>query len=244
MYMTLIFFSVLLLPIPVIIRQIGKRKAPYRAVLEGVIAGIAGAVFFMILASVSGNSVSDTLMESVRIMAASMAKDPNFIQAFGSDLSQEERIDFLTQIYQQAAQLFPSTICIFSTIISYIEYLLFSKMIKPGGLRAIPMDKLRELELPRNIMIGWLLLLGLSWIITKAGVVENDMLYTNINTLFVFAFCLQGISVLFMYCYKKGAPKVIAVIIIIFFFLTGYGKIVLMLLGFADLLFRLKERMR
>ena len=83
----------------------------------------------------------------------------------------------------------------------------------------------------------------LSWVLAKTGIKIGDLLYANINALFNFVFCLQGMSVIFMFCHKKGAPKAIAVIIILFFLFTGLGKIALLLLGFADVMFRLKEKL-
>ena len=159
-------------------------------------------------------------------------------------MTQSQRADALNEVYGQAAQLLPSSICIISAVASYIEYILLSKVVKWNGVRAIPMTRFRDFDLPRNIVLGWLVLFVLSWLITKTGIMSSDIVYVNINALFNFAFSLQGMSVLFMFCHRKRAPKVIAVIIVIFFLLSNLGKMVLMLLGFADVLFRLKERLK
>lgn len=244
MYLTFIFLAALALPVPVLIRSMGKRATPYKAVLEGIIAGAIGAVLIMILASATGNGIFDTIQESIRYLAETLAKDPTVGDLLGTETTEAERIELFTQVYGQAADLVPSTICIFTAIAAYIEYIILSKFVKPGSTYPMTMSKFREFDLPKNIIIGWVVLFLLSWIFTKTGVAVSELLYVNINALFNFVFCLQGMSVLFMFCHKKGAPKAIAVIIIILFLFSGFGKLVLLVLGFTDVIFRLKERLR
>lgn len=244
MYLTLVFFVALILPIPVMIQRMGKRVPPYRALLEGILAGVAGSVLIMIIASATGNRVFDTIQESIRYMAQTLAKDPMSTQLFGEKTTEADRVDLLTQIYGQAADLVPSTICIFTAITAYIEYIILSRILKPAGVPAIRMPGFRDFDLPRNVIIGWVVIFLLSWILAKTGFGAGDLLYANINALFNFVFCLQGMSVIFMFCYRKRAPKAIAVILILFFLFSAFGKMVLLILGFADVLFRIKEKLR
>ncbi|MCB6993523.1 YybS family protein [bacterium 210820-DFI.6.37] len=244
MYLTLMLLAAVILPVPVLTASMKKSVTPFRAVLEGVIAGAVGVVFIMILAAAAGNNIFDTLQDNTSYMAELLAGDPNMTALLGSDTTLAQRTKALNELYGQAAQLLPSSICIIAAVASYVEYILLSKVVKWNGTRAIPMTRFRDFDLPRNVVLGWLILFALSWIITKTGIMSSDIVYVNINALFNFAFSLQGISVLFMFCHKKRAPKAIAVIIIIFFLLSNLGKMMLMLLGFADVLFRLKERLK
>lgn len=244
MYLTLMLFAAVLLPVPAVAVSMKKRTTPFRSVLEGVIAGAVGAVVIMILASAAGNNIFETLQENIRYMARVLATDPNMESLLGSDTTAAQRAEALERLYGQAADLLPSTICIIAAIAAYIEYILLSKVIKWNGVRPVPMTKFKEFDLPRNIILGWLVLFGLSWIVTKTGIMPNDLVYLNITALFNFAFCLQGMSVIFMFFDRKRVPKAIAVIVILFFLFSNYGKLILMLLGFTDVLFRLKERLK
>ncbi|MCI8648334.1 MAG: DUF2232 domain-containing protein [Firmicutes bacterium] len=245
MYLSLIVLAVAVLPVPVIIRSIGRGQQPYRTVLEGIISAAVGAILLMVMASASGTSVFDSIMDSVRSMARIIASDPAVRQAAGASVSQSELYRMVTDFYEQSARLFPATICVLSAVASYVEYILLSKVIKqkPGNRPARPMDKFRDFCLPRNAGICWLGMVLLSWALMKADIAGMDLLYVNINALFNFVFCLQGISVLFMFVYKKGAPKALAVIIAALFLLSGIGKLALMILGLADLIFGLKAKM-
>ncbi|MCQ4637490.1 YybS family protein [Anaerovorax odorimutans] len=244
MYLTFIFIAALVLPVPVMIPAMGKKLSPYRVVLEGIFAGVIGSILIMIIASATGNGILDTIQESVRYMAQTVAKDPMIGELLGKETTETERVQLLIQVYGQAANLVPSTICIFTAIAAYIEYIILSRIVKPEGIPALRMPKFREFDLPRNVIIGWVVIFLLSWILAKTGMHAGELLYGNINALFNFVFCLQGMSVLFMFCYKRKAPKAIAVIIIIFFLFSGFGKLVLLILGFADVIFRLKEKLK
>lgn len=245
MYLSLIVAAIVVLPAPVMIRAIGKKRLPYRAVLEGILAAAAGAMLIMAIASASKTSIFNMIMDDVRGMAQILAGDPSIAQAIGPELTESERFDLFVQFYEQAARLFPASICVLAAFAAYMEYILLSNVIRrmPGRENVLPMDKLRNFSLPKNAGICWLGMLLLSWLAVKTDITGTDLLYVNINALFNFVFCLQGISVLFMYIYKKGAPKAIAVIITAFFLFSGIGKLALMILGFADLFFGLKEKL-
>lgn len=244
MYLTLAFAAALLLPVPTIINRIMKRVPPYRAVLEGALAGAAGVLLVMILAAVSGESILSQIQGDISYIAQTLAADPNIKSALGAGMTQEELANSLSMIYEQAAQLVPSTMGIFALAGAYVEYIILSRIIKPEGEAAIRMTPFRNFDLPRNIIAGWVVVFILSWLCTKIEAMPGELLYANISTLFDFIFCLQGMSVIFMFCHRRRAPKAIAVILILFFYFTGFGKIALMILGFADIIFRIKERIR
>lgn len=244
MYLTLAFAAALLLPVPTIINRIMKRISPYRAVLEGALTGAAGVLLIMILAAASGQSIFAQIQGDISYIVKILSADSNINSALGAGMTQEELEKSLAVIYEQAAKLIPSTMGIFALAGSYVEYIILSRIIKPGKEAAIRMTPFRNFELPRNIIAGWLVIFILSWLCTKIEGMPGELLYVNINTIFDFIFCLQGMSVIFMFCHKRRAPKAIAVIIILFFYFTGFGKIALMILGFADIIFRIKERIR
>lgn len=244
MYLTFMFFTALLLPVPVIAGLLRKRIAPYRVVIEGTIAGMAGALFIMILASIAGRSLFSEFQDNIHYMAQMMAGDSTVIGILGTELSETQRIELLTQIYEQAAELIPSTIGMFTATGAYVEYLILSRMIKPAAGPALRMSRFREFDLPPNIVVGWAGLFLLSWILSGIETFPGELLQANINALFDFVFSLQGMSVIFMFCYKRGMPKAIAVIIILFLLFFGIGKMLLVILGLIDVIFRIKRQMR
>lgn len=242
MYLTLISFLIVLLPVPIILRMMAKHTAPFRAVLAGVLAAAAGTAAVMIIAAQSGQSVFSEMQEGIREITKALSENASLAEAMDiQDKSAAQRMAFFDEYYQTAAKALPASMCIMASVVSYLEYIILSKIYKPGGT-AIPMTPMRQLDLPRSALMAWALMYLLSWVLTTAEVFPNDILYININVLFDFVFCLQGISVLFYFVYQKKAPRAIAVILILFFMSTVFGKFVLLILGFADLILGLKRR--
>ena len=103
MYLTLMFFTALLIPVPVMAGLMRKKKPPYRVVVEGAIAGISGALFIMILASSTGHSIFSEFQRNIHYMAKFLAEDPNASAFLGEELSESQRIEILTQVYERAA---------------------------------------------------------------------------------------------------------------------------------------------
>lgn len=250
MYSSLAFLAAITFPLIGMIPLIRKSITPYRVVLEGMIVGIVGAIVFIILGEVSGQGVYEEMRESMDDMIKYLADDASFAQAMQiSEMDETEQMAYLEKLFQASIDIFPSTIGILAAIAAYFEYILGSKLIKTkdamgGEIKAIPMPPFREFSLPKSIIIGWVSVGVLIWIFTKTGMIENDVSQMNISTLFSFAFCLQGISVIFMYCYNKKVPKAIAIIIILFLLFLGFGQLALFILGMIDLIVSLKARMK
>ena len=244
MFTTLMMLIAILAPIPAIVKSMSERVTPFRAVLQGLITGAVAALMVMFIADIAGSNVFDELFKSVNVMIEMMANDPSMIMILGEDTTEAERVQFLSEVYSQAIQMMPAVIFVFTTIASYIEYIIISKIYKPGGVKAIPMTKLREFDLPRNIAFVWLALYLLSILITSSGMLDNNMVFLNINYIFDFAFCIQGISLVFMFCYSKRIPQFLGALVIFVAYATNLGQTLLMLAGFTDIIFGVKRRLR
>lgn len=249
MYVSIVFLAAILCPIIGMIPLMRKSVSPYRVVTGGAVAGTVAALAVMIAASLSGQSIYEEMQESMQYMAETMANDQSLMQAMQmSEMKEAQRIAFFEQTGAAGTELMPSSVGVLAAVSAYVEYLLISKVMKAGtssGTAAIvPMPPFREFSLPRNAVIGFVGIYLLSWLFTEAQLVANDMLSINISVLFNFVFCLQGIAVIFMFCYKKRAPKVIAVIVVLFFFFSTFGKWALFLLGMMDLIFSIRTKLR
>lgn len=244
MYSSLMMLVAIIAPIPAIVKSMQEKTTPFRAVLQGLVTGAVAALIVMVIADLAGSNIFDDLMKQVDALAESFAKDPNMAAMLGEDMTEAQRLKMLNELYGQSIKLLPSVVFIMSAIAAYIEYIIISKIYKPGGLAAIPMTKMREFNLPRNIAMVWLGLYLLSLLVTATGIIENDIVFLNINSIFNFAFCIQGISLIFMLFYSKKLPQALAVVLIIAIGATNLGKTVLMIAGFTDIIFGVKYRMK
>lgn len=233
-----------LAPVPAIIKSIKERITPFRAVVQGLITGAVAALMVMVIGDMAGSNVFDELYTSINSMTEMLANDPNMAAVLGENMTADEAAKQISQIYSQSVQLIPYVIFVTAAIASYIEYIIISKVYRPGGTAAIPMTKMREFNLPRNFAFVWLGLYVLSLLITSSGIIENNMLFLNINCIFDFAFIVQGFSLVFAFCYHKRLPQVLAVLVIVAVMLTNLGQTVMMMAGFTDLIFGIKYRLK
>ena len=244
MFSSLMMLVAVFAPIPALIKSIKERITPFRAVMQGLITGAVAALIVMVIGDIMGSNAFDELFSAVDDMAKVLAADPNMAAILGEDTTEAQRVQMISATYSQSIQLLPSVIFVFATIASYIEYIILSKAYKPGGIAAIPMTKLREFNLPRNIAFVWLALYLLSMLVTASGMLDNNIVFLNINYIFDFAFCIQGISLIFMFCYSKRIPQLLGVLVIIVAYFTSLGQTILMLAGFTDIIFGVKQRLK
>lgn len=244
MFSSLMMLVAVIAPVPAIVKSIKERITPFRAVIQGLITGAVCALMVMVIGDLAGSNVFDELYNSVNIMAEAMANDPNMAAVLGEDLTAAERLNMINQVYSQSIQMLPYVVFVMATVASYLEYIIISKIYKPGGVKAIPMTKMREFDLPRNFAFVWLAIYVLSLLITSTGIIGNNMVFLNINYIFDFAFILQGFSLVFAFCYYKKLPQVLGVVLIVAVLLTNLGQTVMMMAGFTDLIFGIKYRLK
>ena len=244
MYASLALFIAVIAPLPSLMRSMAQRVTPFRVVANGVIAGAVGALVVMVLAQIAGTNVFEQLREQTQLAIQAITSTPEMAEALGGEASTAELTNSLTAMYENAIQLLPSTICVIAAIASYIEYIILSKIYKPGGLAAIPMTKMREYNLPRNIVTVWLVLYLISLLFTSTDGAAADFVVSNIVSIFNMLFMLQGMSLVFMLCYTKRIPKVVAVVIILVLMGMNFGNLALEMAGFKDVLFGIKQRLK
>jgi len=233
-----------ILPIPTIIKSIKERVTPFRAVLNGVLSGTLGALIVMVAAQFMGINAFDELFGVVDTMVKYMTENPDLAAMFGEDVSKDKMVETLTYVYESSIKLLPGCMVVMSLIASYVEYIIFSKILRPGGLAPVPMTKMQEFDLPRRLVTLWCLVYIVALLLSQTDMFAESIIFLNLNMLFDLLFCLQGVSVIFMFCHTRRIPRVIPGILMVLIVVFGVGKNIVMLLGFVDLLFGLKYRMK
>ncbi len=244
MIASLAMLAAVLLPIPAIIKSMKERITPFRAVLNGVLTGTLSALIVMVLGQMMGVNAFDELFNAVDSMVKMMSENADFAAMFGEDVSKEQLADTLTVIYENSIKLLPGCMVIIALFASYIEYIIFSKFVKTDGVAAIPMTKMQEFDLPRRLITLWCLIYIIMLILSQTEALADSIIMMNVNMLFDMAFCLQGVSVIFMFCHTRKIPRLIPGVLMVMIIVFGIGKNIVMLLGFVDLLFGLKYRMK
>lgn len=244
MISSLVMMAAILGPIPSVIKSIKERITPFRAVANGILGGIIAALAVMVIGKFLGVNVFDELIAAGDLMIKTLAEDPSFVTMAGSEAAAQQALETLEYLNSMSVKLLPATLCIFALLASYIDYIILSKIMKPGGIAPIPMTKLQEFDLPRRMVTFWCLMYLLALFLSNTEMMADNIIFLNVMVLLNLAFWMQGVSVIFMFCAYKRIPKAIAVIVVALSLITGFGGTLLRLLGFTDLLFGLKFRMK
>ncbi len=69
------------------------------------------------------------------------------------------------------------------------------------------------LFLPKNIVIGSLIIFVLSYLTVDMGIIDRSLMMFNLEMLFTFIFSVQGLAVIFYFRSQKRIPKFIVAVI-------------------------------
>lgn len=245
MYLFLIFFLILIIPFIVMPAMIlAATASPYKVVLKSMLIISAAAAVIFIVASLAGTGIYSQMQELAKLMSTEAAKNPMVIEALDiAGISEAERADVLVRIYDSAFQVLPVSIMFMGLVVSYIAYLILSRLLKRHKeIKTMP--KFREFSFSRGTGTAVMLMYLFTWILTETGIVSDMMLYANINLLFDLVFSLQGVAVVLMFVYLKRLPHALGIVCVIVLWGTSIGKLVLILLGLFDLMMGIRARIR
>ena len=246
MYLLLIYFLILVVPIAVMPGYIRTGKmSPYRTVMQATLIVTVMTVIVFMVASMTGEGIFAQLQELIDDMAKDLAKNPMIEDSLNlASVSKADRVEVISAIYKSAFAVMPATIMAMSAVVSYIEYIIISKIMSRRVATVRRMPKFREFTWPSSALMGIMGMYLLSWLLTKTGVFADSMVYMNIDFLFNFMFSLQGVSVVLMFCHMKRIPKAIGIIAAVILWMTYFGRMALLIVGMIDLVFGVKKRIK
>ncbi len=245
MYLLLIYFFILIIPIIVMPGAIKAGKlSPYRVVMYSAITIAAATVVIFMIASMTGKGIFAQIKELVDVMAKDLAQNPMVADAFDlAAVGEAERTEMFKNLYNSTFAVMPACIMILGMVVSYIEYIIIAK-IMGRRTQVSRMPKLREFSWPNGAFMAVMGMYLISWILTQTGVFGDNMIYMNVDLLFNFVFSVQGVSVVLMFCHMKRIPKPIGVVIAIVMWMIYLGRLVLLMVGMFDLIFGIKGKIQ
>lgn len=246
MYLLLIYFLILVVPIAVMPGYIRTgRMSPYRTVMQATLIVTVMTVIVFMVASMTGKGVFAQLQELIDDMAKELANNPMVEDSLKlTSVSEADRIEFISGLYKSAFAVMPATIMAMSAVVSYIEYIIISRIMSRRVATVRKMPKFREFTWPGSALMGIMGMYLLSWLLTQTGVFADSMVYMNIDFLFNFMFSLQGVAVVLMFCHMKRIPKAIGIIAAVVLWMTYFGRMALLIIGMLDLVFGIKKRIK
>lgn len=240
LFTTLLILAVLIVPVISIligIKQSGT--SPYRAVLNSILATMTVALVIVVAASISGHGLFDTYHNYAVEASKIIIGDGNLSQMVGvSDMTNAKATKAIIALYDQIFSGTPGYLLLITTLISYFDYCILSRIF--GGNRVTAMPKFREFTFPQGIVMAMVIMYFVAFFLSKSGMTGGETIYQNVNYLFDLVFIIQGASCIFMICHTKRWPKVLAVILIIICWNIYILREAIVLVGMFDLIFNFK----
>lgn len=143
-------------------------------------------------------------------------------------------------IIDQVMLLVPFLLILSSVMAAGGNYIAMNYVLKRTDAETQDIGKFSSYRLPDNIIIGTTLILVLTYLSGRFGLVNFDSLFINVFLIIVYIFMIQGVAVLFYFLEQKSVPNIFKGIILVILFLFQ-GIIILGVVGWLDMLFNFRK---
>ena len=243
MYTILILLIMIFIPIPIMMKYMLTGRNAYRGILEGCLSAVTGvALVFLVFWSMTGVTFFEVLTSSLNQIKA---EDLNMggYYAMGMKQLQPDAMQLALDNMKELTKLaLPGTLIVFCLVIAYLNYGFLSWLIGKTGRKISALPPFRTFSLPKNIIIGALIIYLLSYISANMGIIDRDLMMFSLELLFTFVFSIQGLAVIFYFGHLKKIPRIILVVVSAIFVLTWLGQTFLFLLGMLDIILDIRKR--
>lgn len=243
MYTIIILLIMIFIPIPVMMKYMLTGRNAYRGVLEGSLSAMTGVAFlFLLFWSMTGATFFDVLNSSLKQVKV---EDLNLSSYYmmGMEKLQPDSMQLAFENMKEVMMIaFPGTLIVFCLITAYLNYRFLSWLIGKTGRKISMLPPFRAFSLPKNIIIGSLIIYLLSYITANMGIIDRDLMMFSLELLFTFVFSIQGLAVIFYFGYSKKIPGIALFLVAAVFLLTWLGQTFLFLLGLVDVVLDIRKR--
>ncbi len=137
--------------------------------------------------------------------------------------------------------LIPSSLIFGSIGSACINYIVAGIILRRTGFKFQTLGKFGKFSLPKNIMMGLLVIITLSYGASRMNIVNGEALFLNVFYLFQIAFLLQGLAVIMFFMEKFSLPKFFKAMICITFMILPTFSIMAVILGLVDSIINIRR---
>ncbi len=149
--------------------------------------------------------------------------------------------ELLEDLFKQILLIIPSMLLIISFFVGYINYLLSGIILKRLDIQIVKIPKFSRFSLPKDIIIGSVLMIGLTFLSGQLGFSYYEAVLVNLGSLITVAFFIQGFSVVDYLLNKLQFKLFFKIIIYISFIFNQTFISIITIVGFVDLVFDLRK---
>lgn len=240
--------AMIVMPVTYIRTGIGKNTPAFQVIARSTVYTGVGLFLVIALSDLVGASIVDQMSQAFDKASQMIATNEEIIAQLGLDkLSKDELTTQLDAMYKLVEASTIAMLLCTAAVINYIEYNIIVK-IKYKGKQIPPgrLARIRELNLEPQQLTGWFMIYLIAFMISLSGGGNaiGTIALININLLIESVFALQGISVVFYFFHLKQKPPILAILVTVLLWLVPFGKDILFVGGFVDVILGLKKRIK
>ena len=152
-----------------------------------------------------------------------------------------ETKELLENAYRYILLIIPSTMLIFSIIVSYLNYLASAVGLNRLGVKITNIPRFAKFSLPRNAIGGVLVMFLTIFIADKLGFGYSETINLNLVALVGFMLFIQGLSVIEHLLKKRNVFLIFRIILYVLFLFTAFMLTIIPIVGVLDLVFDFRK---
>ena len=210
-----------------------KEYSPGKVLAGGAVAAlISSLISISLTALISGvgtiTQISEILKEVTDMQIAIYGR-------MGMEAQQLEQMKAsMANSMQVASMIIPAAIMLSAVFLAYINYMLTVQVLRRIGYKVEQLSPLREFYLPKSILMGTFIIIGLTMVMRYVNIIDYTTLVANVFVIFQFIYLIQGLAVVsyFMTAFHMG--KALKIILLLFILLNQMGLFMVAMIGFVD----------
>lgn len=244
MYSLLLILIIIFIPIPIMVKMMLTGHSAYRGVFQGTVTAVTGVTMLLLLVwAISGISLLEAMNQALNTISVENMTMTKSYEAFGlKNMDPDQLQDAFDQMKNVMKMAVPGALIVMISVLTYLNYGVLSMILRRFSGRVSVLPPFRNFTLPKSIILGSIMIYGLSYLVVKMGIINGDLMMLTVQIVFTFIFSAQGLAALFYIGYKRRAPKIIMLIIAVIFVFTWFGQTFLFLLGLLDIVLDIRKR--
>ncbi|MBF8982308.1 YybS family protein [Lutibacter sp. B2] len=221
--------------------MMNKKYKPSKILLSTMLVAIISLALCIQMASkISG---IDMVGQMIDMFDQAINMNISLQEKIGTDQAQMEQMKvMLENMLQMMKMMIPFMVISAGGFLAYINYRLTTYVLKRLGHKVEALPPIREVRLPKSIVMGTFLIMGLTIMTKNLGFANYTTLVLNVFLIFQFIYLIQGVAVVsyFMHSYKLRKP--LRIFIYIFLLLNQMTAFMLAIIGFIDAIIDVRNR--
>lgn len=218
-----------------------KQKTAYQALGAGIVVALIGAVGAVAFGQIITGlplieTIKSTFDESLKIQQ-SMFGSVGTDQAVLSDVALK-----MQQMKEQLLLMIPGMMIMTATLTTFINYKIAMAILKKMKKPIPYMAPFKEFALPKTVLWGTLVIYGLAMLVSYLRIIDEKVLFANLQIIMVYTFAVQGLSVIVWYMQRRSMAKVVRILIFAFIVFSSMGTYILFMIGIIEVAFQIRRR--